>query len=598
VARKNKTQPPSVAEANRTRIVILAVAFGLMEIAVLPGAASPFRTPKSVIAVIAIIAVVGLSTAGALRRGRLSFRWSPLVATLLALPLLQAVSVAWSGSSHLAWTSAAHSAVWIAAAVWIAGATDGERRLLIDGAAIGAALSGLVLIAQAAGFSVLTVGPAGPTGRKVLTGLTGNPADLALASVLLLPLVLGAPGGSKRPRLRWTLAALLTVAAVVSQTLTAIIALGLVWLIWLLRNGSRRAWAGAAVLAIVLLSAGLATGLGDRFRQQLVRLERGDFYFLLSARADGWTAAGEMVRTHPVTGVGAGNFTHAYYPSRVAWIERSGSVGQRAELATHFNFAHCDPLQLIAELGVPGALWLAAFIVVAFLHRPRGDPLPWLFAAAFLPFAMLHFPTHLAVGLLPIILALAHIISRGREVVFEPGAIGKRLAPALVLVLVLGGCSWQLHRLMLNLLRGGLSHALATAHTLDDAGRTHQAAAVEAQILPRIPALSGARPWLWRMVGQARFAREDYVGAETAFRNAMLLWPHEEAEFGLGLTLAAQDRQLKSQGSTLDSRNRRGEALVHLGRVCRTNPALVELIDDEDLQDAVTEIVRAFQAGG
>lgn len=597
MARKNKTKPPAVPDANRKRIWLLALGFLLMEIAVLPGAASPFRTPKTVLAMVAIILVVGLSAAGAFRRGKVIFRWSPIVGVLLALPLLQALSTAWSGSTHMAFTAAVHSAVWIAGAIWVAGATDRERLALIHGAAIGAVVSGVVLLAQAVGMDLLTVGPGGSTGRGVLTGLTGNPADLAMASILLLPLVLAAPGSSSRPRLRWTLAALLSFPAVVSQTLTGIVALGLVWLIWLLRNGSRKTWAGAATLAIVLVSAGLATGLGDRVKQQLVRLEKGDLYFLLSARADGWTAAGEMVRAHPVTGVGAANFTHAYYPSRIAWIDRSGAVGHRAELATHFNFAHCDPLQMAAELGIPGLLWILTFLVVFLLHRPRGDPLPDLFAAAFIPFTLLHFPTHLAVGLMPIILVLGHVISRGREVVFETGMLVRRLIPAVVVVLVLAGCYWQLHRLMLNLWRGGLTHALATAHALDDDGRAHQAAAVEAQILPRISGLPGARPWLWRMIGQARYAREDHAGAEGAFRNAMVLWPHEEAEFGLGLALAAQDRQLRDREQALDSRNRRGEALVHLGRVCRTNPALLELIDDEDLRNAVAEIVRAAGTG-
>ncbi len=108
-----------------------------------------------------------------------------------------------------------------------------------------------------------------------------------------------------------------------------------------------------------------------------------------------------------------------------------------------------------------------------------------------------------------------------------------------------------------------------------------------------MPGLDEARPWLWRMVGQARLARGDDIGSETAFRNAMVLWPHEEAEFGLGLALAAQDRRFKQQGRTLDSRNRRGEAIVHLARVCRTNPALLELIEEDDLRQAVGEIVNA-----
>ncbi len=78
----------------------------------------------------------------------------------------------------------------------------------------------------------------------------------------------------------------------------------------------------------------------------------------------------------------------------------------------------------------------------------------------------------------------------------------------------------------------------------------------------------------------------------------MILWPHEEAEFGLGLSLAAQDHRFRQQGRALDSRNRRGEAIVHLARVCRTNPALLEFIEEDDLRQAVREIVDAADRAG
>jgi O-antigen ligase len=589
--KKKKSESGSARQGIAKQIWLLAIGFLLVEIAVLPGAASPFRTPKSVLALIIILVVVGLSVVGQLRRGRLELRWSPLATLLVALPLLQVVSISWSGSRGLALQAACESAIWIAAALWIATISPSERLKLIDGAALGAAVSGIVLMIQASGQAILSLGPAGPSGRLSLTGLTGNPADLAMAAVLLLPLVLAATGASDRPRYRWVLAVLLSAAAVISQTLTAFLALFLVWGTWLILQRSRRLWIGASITAVVLIAAGLATGLDTRIKHQISRIEKGDWYFLLSARSDGWTAAGEMVRNDPLTGAGASNFTYAYYPSRIAWLDRSDSLGQRAELATHFRFAHCDPLQMVAELGVPGFLWILAFSVVAVVWRPRGDPLATLFAVAFIPFLLLHFPTHLAVGLVPLILAIGHVLAGGREVTFEPGPWFKRVAIVGVLLVVATGCYWQLHRLMLNLWRGGLSYALTTAQMLDDDQRAQQAAAVEAQILPRIPALSQARPWLWRMVGQARFARGDDMGAEAAFRNAMTLWPHEEAEFGLGLALADQDRRLQAQGPVLDSRNRRGEAIVHLARVCRTNPALLELIAEEELRQAVAEII-------
>lgn len=593
MARKKKIERPAVAPEVRRRVMILALGFLLVQIVVLPGSASPFRTPKDVLVLILLLLIPGFSIAGQLFKGRLGFRWSSLATVLLALPVIQAVSGIWSASPRLALTASLHTAIWIVGSLWIATGTGKERLRLIDATALGAAISGVVLMAQAAGLAIFSLGPAGPSGRLNLTGLTGNPADLSMAAVLILPLVLTACEVKRGSRVRWSLAILLTAAAVVSQTLTAFVALGLVWTTWLIQQRSRQLWITAAATAMILVAVGLFTGLDQRIHSQFQRLEQGDWYFFLSARSDGWTAAGEMARNNPVLGTGASNFNHAYYPARVAWLDRSGTIGRRAELATHFRFSHCDPLQMIAELGFPALIWMIALLVSIGSSRTRGDPLPPLALAAFAPFALLHFPTHLAVSLVPLILILGHILAAGNEVVVKPRPWLSRATAAVLVLAILAGTYWQLHRLMLNLWRGGLNHALTVMQSLDEPLRSQQAAVIESQILPRMPGLDEARPWLWRMVGQARLARGDDLGSETAFRSAMVVWPHEEAEFGLGLSLAAQDRQFTQQGRTLDSRNQRGEAIVHLARVCRTNPALLELIEEDDLRHAVAEIVNA-----
>ena len=76
--------------------------------------------------------------------------------------------------------------------------------------------------------------------------------------------------------------------------------------------------------------------------------------------------------------------------------------------------------------------------------------------------------------------------------------------------------------------------------------------------------------------------RQDFKGAEAAFRKAFDGWPHEDADFYLGLALVAQGR--------------RGEGLQHLGRVCRTNPTLVRLITDPDLRRSVEDILDVYRA--
>jgi hypothetical protein len=76
--------------------------------------------------------------------------------------------------------------------------------------------------------------------------------------------------------------------------------------------------------------------------------------------------------------------------------------------------------------------------------------------------------------------------------------------------------------------------------------------------------------------------RRDFKGAEEAFRTAYEGWPHEDADFYLGLSLVSQGRW--------------SEGLQHLGRVCRTNPTLVRLIHDRDLRRSVADMLRAYRA--
>jgi hypothetical protein len=45
---------------------------------------------------------------------------------------------------------------------------------------------------------------------------------------------------------------------------------------------------------------------------------------------------------------------------------------------------------------------------------------------------------------------------------------------------------------------------------------------------------------------------------------------------------------------SLVAQGRRGEGLQHLGRVCRTNPALAHHISNKDLRQSVQDLVAAY----
>ena len=140
---------------------------------------------------------------------------------------------------------------------------------------------------------------------------------------------------------------------------------------------------------------------------------------------------------------------------------------------------------------------------------------------------------------------------------------------------------WQVQRVATDLWVGGNELRLVLTRQAAPEIRTRMATAIEVQILSRIDRLPAIAPTLWRTVGRARLARGDAGRAETAFRTAYELWPHEDAEFYLGMSLVAQGR--------------RSEGLSHLGRVCRTNPALVRLIGDPELRRVVGDMLDAYR---
>lgn len=557
----------------------------LVEVAVLPGAASPFRLVKEAVALGGLLPVAAFGLAAALRRGTAAVPRGPVTVALLALPVLQAVSATWSRHPHRAVETAVATAIWALVAVWLATLEDRERDRVTVWAATGAAVSAAYLLLQAAGVHLLALGRPADGDRGLLFGLTGNPADLSMAAALLLPALLWMPSEHIGPRRRWTLIAILATGIAVSQTFTGYVALGLVALVVLVHRRSRLLWLTAAGGAVVLVALALATGVATRIDKQVARIQKGDWYFLLSARADGWTAGAEMVRTTPLTGVGAGNFTVEYYPSRLSWLEEHGAVGGRGELATHFAWAHNDPLQLGSELGLAGLLWLAATFVALLRSGAGRDPTVATTALALAPFAVLHYPLHLAVGILPIVLVLGRALAReaaGSPPVARSGSA--TVVAVLLAVAALGGAVWQVQRLALDVWRASMEVGAARLDRFAPEHRQAVAAALETELQHRIQRAPGDAPWLWRVLGQVRFAAGDPVGAEAAFRTSNSLWPHEDAEFWLGRALAAQGR--------------RGEALVYLGRVCRTNPALIRMIPDPDLQRAVRDLLRAHRERG
>jgi len=578
VARKKKVEPlPS-----KWPFLIIAAGIFLAEVTVLRGAASPFRLPKDAIVLAAICLAVGVAIVAGARRGSITLPRGRLTAVLLALPILQAASALWSSSAMRALESAVSSLIWVLGIIWLATLDSRSRLWLAIVAAVGVAASAVIMVLQIGGLQVFNLGRGFASGRLSLTGLTGNPADLAMAAVLLLPLLLIKREGAPVLRFEILLVLGLSMATLLTRTLSGVGALAILWVVWLVRQRSRTFWTRAAIVGALFLAVALATGLGTRLVRGFEHVQEGDWYRLFSARGDGWSAATEMVRARPVFGVGAANYDHLYYPSRQDWFDRHGGVGKRRQLASHFGWAHSDPFQLTAELGILGLLWLIALLVALVGVRKRAGPVFALAAAAVTPFALLHYPTHLAVGLIPVALIMGEIIGTAEPV--RPTDWRRARAPvaALLMIVAIVGAAWQLRRVAADLWMGSLEMVLAITQRAPPEVRAQRTAAIEAAILSRINRMPRQAPTLWRTIGRARLVRNDFRGAEAAFRTAFDGWPHEDADFYLGLALVAQGR--------------RGEGLQHLGRVCRTNPTLVRLITDPDLRRSVEDILDVYRA--
>jgi O-antigen ligase len=554
----------------------------LTQVALLPGAASPFRLVKSAVLVGGLAIMVGLTLAGRLRRGALELPRGPLSLVLAAFPILMLISTLWSVNPPATLINTVAAAVLVLAILVVGTLSEAAwaRALLFCG--IGASLSSLVMVLQLiklqVPFEVVTRGREG--GRLSLTGLSGNPADLAITAVLLLPLLLvWTP--KKHGWLRWLLVGLLALITLFSQTFTAIFALSLTGLSWLiLRGPRRRLWLTAAVALLLLCAAAAGIALTPRFDNLRNRLRDGDWYVLLSARSDGWTASAQMIRTSPTLGVGGSGYTYAYYPNRLAWLEERGLRGRQRGLDTHFETAHCDPLQVVCELGLIGALWLLALAGVMVRAVRRDRLLPLLVIAAILPMTMLHYPGHLAIGLAPMVLAIGKLVESEPRISLQVRSSSLRaglillLLAALTLVVV-----WQGRRIESSYWLGMANRTIDVAMQTGGQRAAIVLQEIERQVLLRVPSNPIDTAELWRVAGRARLGRGAAQEAEAAFLESYRLWAHEEAEMGLGLAQVQQGR--------------RTEAMYHLGRVCTSNPTLLKLIGDERLQRSVRDLVHA-----
>ncbi len=555
---------------------LLALAAFASQTAILTGGESPFRLVKWVMAGVPAFLAVGLWMVERLKARPKDLPASPGLLIVAFLPCAMAVSAAWSEAPRAS-LQAAGWALCVMLVLWVMTALSSEgRRKVLWAGVLGAEVSAVVGLLQAAGADPVGIVPVTQGARFRITGLAGNPADLAAGSLLAAALLIWLIKSSQdRQRWRWILLAPLLLAAGATTTLTAMVslaALGLVAVTTLVPGRLRAR--GVLVAAGVLLVAAVAAW--PRVEHSVGAIRSGNWYGLLSARADGWSAAAEMIAERPITGVGAAQFGCRFAPARLSWLDRGGGHGRRGELATHFEWAHCEPLQLVAELGVLGWMWLGLLLWFLSRREVRRRTLMWLTLAAVMPFALMHYPLHLACMVFPLIIV-------GGELCAGSIRPADRSLPALALlgiaVVVIGAVAWGVveagSRLAFDRWLGSAEARLSAASRLSPEAATPLLAGVEREAEARLSEGTREPGRLLRIEGRCRLGRGSPREAEEAFRAALQFCSHEEAWLGLGLSLAQQGR--------------RGEGLHWLVRACKLNPSLAKLIPDPSLREVVRD---------
>ena len=202
------------------------------------------------------------------------------------------------------------------------------------------------------------------------TAMLGNPNDVG--SYLVSPALVAAALALSQRRVRaaWAAATALLVAAVfVTQTAAAIGALVVALAVMValrLRSWRKNAVALLAVIAAASLAVAAYAPLRARVVLMRDALASRDYEVLSAQRTIPFLAAAEMVRDHPLTGVGPGAFAFNFFDYKLRVQERHRWLFGPAKTVENYGEVHNDHLQIASQTGLPGyALFAAALLLLA-----------------------------------------------------------------------------------------------------------------------------------------------------------------------------------------------------------------------------------------
>ncbi|REJ81860.1 MAG: O-antigen ligase family protein [Acidobacteria bacterium] len=444
---------PRIAVAATLGASLLAVLVVLVSASTLK---EGFRAPKLWVLLFGAAAMIGCLAP--LVAGREAARRSvfPLIA-LAPLVLVHLLASCFSRFPAISWET---SVVVLLGALLVVLWTVLPLRfatLSITFGALAAAVSGWLFWNA---VSLLSSAPS-QRARFELRASLGNPADAAI--FLLLPCIVlqarlrrrwiaRADGGEGRaPGLLLEVLLAVTVhgGLLITQTLSAALALIAATLVlWWPRSLRTLSWRGAfAGLAVValLVVAVLSTPLHQRVERKAEQMLRGDWNALLTGRLDGWMVAVELVRERPLLGQGPGNFGVLYNRTKEQLLAQGAPFYPAHGPFSSFANAHNEVLEVAAETGVLGVLallWALGCLAVAARSAPPAHRRTALAGAlGFAVVCLSYFPLRTPATALPVLVAVAWILSRRQPAPFEVPSPwrggGVRVVAAVLLTAVL-----------------------------------------------------------------------------------------------------------------------------------------------------------------
>lgn len=502
----------------------------------------------------AFLALFAVSFAAGLPRGRDPFD---------AIPLLSALALfAWGASA--------------------AGERTSERALAAL-VACGAITGALAALQRFTGLFRLPV--EAPEPRFLASALIGNPGDVGAS--LVIPTLLALTSAVRgRGRVGAGLAFLAGLAGLSAASTFAPLAAFGAGAALLVALEPRRRLLPAAAVALVAVVFLAASGLFDRAATKLVA---GDLSTLTTQREIGVLSALESIRARPLLGTGPGGFAADFVRARLAAEERHHRRLVHRSSSAHFDNAHCDPLTVAAETGVPAAVALAAALAALLaglagaVRRERvepreGVPAEALLAslASILVLALANFPIQIVSVSGPFALLAGLAFARAGGA-FAPrrGAATAGLAAA-ALLLAAGAAarlasSRALARSEAVLASASGSQGSSLAALLDDA---LSRARLAERLRPR-----SARAHL--AAGSVLAARADLDGATAEMERSRLLEERAETLLNLGRLAVATGRL--------------EEARPFFLRAVWIQPRLLEAVPPAGDPDAVHAAVSAIE---